>query len=222
MGPYSHIIIANQLEVVVHPENPREYYWGAIAPDVRYLVKGMRRDQTHLSSAELLVFIEQYPHLASFLQGYLVHCLTDQLDLPEFLQRKYPSSRQKNNLSPQQCTLILEFFNILRTKPTSKLISETHNVFLNDIGIGAGQAQRFARAMNQYLPSPSLSSIFTLYRNLGTGGNARIEKYRQAVRQFQRNWFLRQMTLCGLHIGDINREIESLVEIHLPKEVLSH
>jgi hypothetical protein len=222
MGPYSHIIVANLLESFLKPENPKEYYWGAIAPDARYLIKGMSRTQTHLSSAELLVFMERFPYLVSFLQGYLVHCLTDQLDLPELLQGKFPSSSRRHKLSPQQCTVIMEFFNILRTKPISEPISETHNLILREIGIDEEQALRFARAMNQYLPSPSLISIFTLYRNLRMGGNARIEKYSQAIRQFQRNRFRRHMIFCGLNIGDINQDIASRVEIHLPKEVLSH
>jgi len=218
MGPYSHIIVANQLEAFLKPSDPKEYYWGAIAPDVRYLVKGMNRAQTHLSPPEILDSMARYPQLTPFLQGYLVHCLTDLLELPDLLQRKFPLSWQKKTLSPQQCTVVLEFFNILRVKPMADTISESHNVFLQEIGIDEEKALRFARELNTYLPSPSLISIFTLYRNLRVGDNSSIEKYRQALEHFQENWFRKNLILCGLHIGKINQELASLVKQHIPDQ----
>ncbi len=53
MGPYSHIVIANELETFIKPDNLQEFYWGAVAPDVRYVVRGMPKKQTHLSSSIL-------------------------------------------------------------------------------------------------------------------------------------------------------------------------
>ena len=65
MNPYSHIVIASRLESLVQPQDPPEYYWGAVAPDMRYLA-AMRRAQTHLSPQELVAFFDRYPRLESF------------------------------------------------------------------------------------------------------------------------------------------------------------
>ena len=84
MIQYTHILIASFLESLIKPENLGDYYWGATAPDVCYLAS-LRRDQTHLSSKVILDDIIRYPHLKSFLQGYLVHCLTDEVKLKDLL-----------------------------------------------------------------------------------------------------------------------------------------
>ena len=73
MGPYSHIVVAGQLATYIQPENPSEYYWGAVAPDIRYLIAGMPRSQTHISAERILSYRVQYPALRDFVKGYLVH-----------------------------------------------------------------------------------------------------------------------------------------------------
>jgi len=219
MGPYSHIILASELEEYIKPDNTREFYWGTIAPDTRYLMKGMSRDQTHISPDEILDYLHRHPQLKSFLQGYLVHCLADQLEMPELMQRKFPLSWQKDKLSSWQCTVILELFNILRTKPPEKLIPEKYNVVLEDIGISEEQAIKFAKEMNQYLTSPSVISLLSMYQRIGLANNGRIEKYHIAFQRFQKNWLRKNMILLGLHVRKINNEIASLVKSNLPKEV---
>ena len=220
MGPYSHIILASELEKFIKPDNAQEYYWGAIAPDTRYLMQGMNRKQTHISSGEIMDYMGQYPELESFLQGYLVHCVTDQLDLPKLIQQKIPLSLQKNELSTQQSTVILEFFNILRTKPVKKTLSEESNIVLEQIGIGKEQAIRFAHEMNQYISSPSFVSLLNLYQNMGLVGNGRIEKYKIAFQRFQGKWFRKNVIMFFLHVGRLNEEIILLVKSNLPNEVV--
>ncbi len=220
MGPYSHIILASELETYIKPDNPQEYYWGAIAPDIRYLVAGMSRSQTHISAEEILGYIGQYPHLKSFLQGYLVHCLSDKLDLPTIMQRKFPLYWQNNELSSQHCTVILEFFNIVRVKTVRKSISGTKNIVLNEMGIDEEQAAKFAQEINQYISAPSFTSILTLYQNLSLASNGKIEKYRIAVQQFQRKWFQKSLIYIGLHFGKIDEEITSSVKSVFPNDFL--
>ena len=220
MGPYSHIILASELETYIKPDNPQEYYWGAIAPDIRYLVAGMSRSQTHISPEEILGYLGQYPHLKSFLQGYLVHCLSDKLNLPNIIQRKFPLYWQKNGLSPQHCTIILEFFNIVRVKTVRKSLSGTNNIALNEMGISEEHAAKFAQEINQYITSPSFASLLTLYQNLGSASNGRIDKYRIAVQQVQRKWFQKKLVLIGLHVGKINREITSSVKSVFPNDAV--
>jgi len=220
MGPYSHIILASELETHIKPVNPQEYYWGAIAPDIRYLVAGMSRSQTHISPEEILGYLGQYPHLKSFLQGYLVHCLSDKLNLPIIIQRKFPLYWQKNELSPQHCTVILEFFNIMRVKSVRKSFPGTNNIALSEMGINEEQTAKFAQEINQYISSPSFTSILSLYQNLGLASNGRIEKYRIAVQQIQRKWFQKNLILFGLHVGKINQEITSSVKSVFPNDFL--
>jgi hypothetical protein len=220
MGPYSHIILANDLEKHIKPNNTREYYWGTIAPDTRYLMKGMSRYQTHISSDEILDYLHRHPQLKSFIQGYLVHCLADQLEMSEIMQRKFPLSWQKDKFSSRQCTVILELFNVLRTRPPEKSISENYNAVLEGIGIGKEQAMKFSKEMNQYLTTPSVISLLSMYQKIGLANNGRIEKYQIAFQRFQKNWLRKNMILFGLHVGRINNEIASLVKSNLPKEVL--
>jgi len=220
MGPYSHIILASELETCIRPVDPQEYYWGAIAPDIRYLVPGMNRSQTHISPDEILEYIILYPHLKSFLQGYLVHCLSDQLNLSKIIQRRFPLSWQNNGLSPQQCILILEFFNIILVKTVGKPLSRTYNVALSKMGINEEQAEKFAKEINQYVTAPSFTSILSLYQNLGLASNGRIEKYRIAVRQIKKKWFQKNLLFFAFHVGKINQEVTSSVKSAFPNEAL--
>lgn len=89
INPYSHLVIAAKLEALVNPKDVQEYYWGAIAPDIRYLA-AMQRQQTHIPSQRIVDFISQYPHLKSFLQGYLVHCIIDEIELDQIFSPNLP------------------------------------------------------------------------------------------------------------------------------------
>ena len=89
MHPYSHYFLAVRLEAELSPALPGEYYWGAILPDIRYL-SAMRREHTHLPRAQISALFAQYPHLRSFLQGYQLHCLLDELDSVAIVGRAFP------------------------------------------------------------------------------------------------------------------------------------
>ena len=142
MGPYSHIVIASKLEKTIGPDNLQEYYWGAVAPDIRYLVTGMARSETHIPVEKILDYQVQHPQLKAFLQGYLVHCLSDELDLPLIIQKKFPFNLQKKKLTPQHCSVILEFYNIERVKPIQYKLSGRDNLVLSELGIGGVYADQ--------------------------------------------------------------------------------
>ena len=216
MGPYSHIVIASKLEADIQPEDVQEYYWGAVAPDIRYLVAGMWRNQTHLPTEKILVYMFCYPELRAFLQGYLVHCLSDSLDLPQIIQQKFPFNLQKKSLSVQHCSVILEFFNIERNKPFRETLSGRFNLFLSELGISSEHVANFVQAIRRYTYNPSFEASVALYQNLGLAGDDRIEKYRVAVERFQRKWLQRKLILFGLQAGNVNQEITALVKSTLP------
>ena len=216
MGPYSHIVIASKLETTIRPDNLQEYYWGAVAPDIRYLVTGMSRSETHIPVEKILDYQVQHPQLKAFLQGYLVHCLSDQYDLPLIVQQKFPFSLQKKKLTPQQCSIILEFYNIERVKHVQKTVSGRGNILLSELGIDGENAGKFAQAINIYANAPSLESIVELYQNLGLVGDDRIKYYRAAVQHFQSTWLKKNLILLGLQAGRVDREITTLVKSSLP------
>ena len=72
MHPYSHLVIAAKLEALIKPDTVQDYYWSAVAPDIRYLAN-MRREHTHLDQDRIRELMVCYPHLRSFLSGYQVH-----------------------------------------------------------------------------------------------------------------------------------------------------
>lgn len=220
MGPYSHIILASKLEHYIKPGDHREYYWGAIAPDSRYIVNGMNRNHTHISPGEILNYVDQYPHLKPFLQGYLVHCVSDLIDLSKIIRSNFPFIWQKEELSSQQCTVILELLNILRIKSVRKSLSDKYNIVLSELGIGEEQAKRFALEMSCYLSSPSFVSLVALYQNLILINNGKLEKYNLTVQRLQQNWLRRNIIMLSLHVGRINEEITSMVKSILPEGVV--
>jgi hypothetical protein len=133
MNPYSHLVIASKLIQQIVPEYPPEYYWGAVAPDIRYL-SAVPRDQTHLPAREILAFLIRYPHQRSFLQGYLVHCLSDEFPIEDVFFAHVPFSAIKGRLSRHHLAVILELFNFKHSR-TNIQVSGVYNEVLHKIGL---------------------------------------------------------------------------------------
>jgi hypothetical protein len=206
MNPYSHLVIASKIEALVHPENAPEYYWGAIAPDIRYLA-AMPRKQTHLPSQRIVGLISQYPYLKSFLQGYLVHCLTDEIELEGVFFKHFPFSILKNKMSRQQLAVILELY-YFETERISQRLSDVHNEVLTELGLREAQSARLSQSISQYAMSSSFESRITdLARLLGLENDSRIANYRIAAKRFQKNWLLKNGLLFGIKAGNISERI---------------
>jgi hypothetical protein len=215
MNPYSHIVIASKLEAYLKPENLQEYYWGAIAPDIRYLA-AMQRQQTHFPSRRIVEFISQYPHLKSFLQGYLVHCLSDEIDLGQVFFQHFPFSVLKSQMSRQQIAAILELF-YFENEKVNKHISGTHNEILNELGLSEPVSMKFSQSLNQYAASSSPESrLLDLFQLLGLENDSRIEKYMTAAKSFQKNWLLKNALYLGIRTGKISEQIVLMVTSLLP------
>ncbi len=56
---------------------------------MRYLA-GLPRQQTHLPRAAIRAWLPAYPALHSFILGYQVHCLLDEIDLARVVGRAFP------------------------------------------------------------------------------------------------------------------------------------
>jgi hypothetical protein len=210
MNPYSHIVVASKLETLVNPEDASEYYWGAIAPDIRYLA-AMQRQQTHVSSERIVGFISRYPHLKSFLQGYLVHCLSDEIDLGQVFFQHFPFSILKSKLSRQRIAVILELY-YFENERVNKKLSGSHNAVLSELGLNETQSTKLSQSISQYAMSSSFESRITeLARLLGLENDSRIDKYMTAAKQFQKNWFLRNGLFFGIRTGKISEQLVSRV-----------
>lgn len=210
MNPYSHIVVASKLETLVNPENIQEYYWGAVAPDIRYPAV-LQRQQTHITPRRIIDFISQHPHLESFLQGYLIHCLSDEIKLREIFFQHFPFSILKSKISRQQIAVILELF-YFENEKVSKNLSGSHNEVLNELGLSEKLSTNFSQAISQYANSSSFEvRLSELSRLLGLENDSRIDKYLVAVKSFQNNWLLKEGLFFGIRTGKISEQIVSIV-----------
>jgi hypothetical protein len=209
MNPYSHLVVAAKLEHLVQPEDPQEYYWGAIAPDIRY-VAALKRQQTHLPSGRILEWISQYPQLKSFLQGYLVHCLSDEIDLGQIFLQHFPFSILQRKMYRKQVAIILELF-YLEHEKINVHISGVHNAVLTELGLSESLSTRFSQMINQYMSSPSHEARLLAMSQLLGLKSRRINKYMTVAKTFQRNWVLRCFLFLALRTGRISEEIISKV-----------
>ena len=206
MNPYSHIVIVSKVERQVAPANLQEYYWGAIAPDIRYLA-GIQRDQTHISHQEIAELVAQYPHLNSFLQGYLVHCLSDEISLEEVFYQHFPFLILKSKLSYQHLAVIFELF-CLENSKVKKQISGAYNEVLSKLGLSEPNCGKFARFIQQYMASSSFHAYIADWTQLlGLENDKRVDKYISAAERFQKNWLLKNVLFLSIRAGKINEKL---------------
>ena len=207
MNPFSHLVVASKLVSLVQPGDLAEYYWGAVIPDIRYLA-AMRRQQTHLPAREILAWLDRYPHLGSFIKGYLVHCLADQVNLSRIFCRRLPFSVLKNRFTHQHLAVLLELF-YLETQPASRPLSGTHNEVLDELGLSQATSARFARSAKQYARSASRSSLWDMTQMLGLEHDSRMDKYLLAAKRFQSSGLLKNALFLGIRAGKIDAQIVS-------------
>ncbi len=151
MKPYSHLVLAAQLESDLCPHSLEEYYWGAVAPDVRFTA-GITRQGTHLPPEEILAFRKEYPQLESFIQGYLVHCLADRVDTRGLLHERILLRPFLKQASIHFISTIIEVFHI-ENSPVRKPVSGKPNEILDNLGIRAENVEAEVKVL-----IPSLTS----------------------------------------------------------------
>jgi len=206
MNPYSHLIVALRLLPKLNPSDPADYFWGAVAPDVRYLAR-VQRGLTHLEPEQIADAMIRYPQLRSFLQGYRVHCLTDEIHLKPLLFQRFPLSLLRKVFSQQRLAVLLElyFFDNENFQPP---LSGKHNEFLSELGIEEAASAQFHQAVSRYVASPSYESRMTdMLPVLGLQGDSRIEKYLAAARSFQRHRLVRKVLFAVIKVSRLNEKI---------------
>lgn len=209
MGPYSHFILAARLEKQLMPNLPNSYYWGAIVPDVRYLAH-MRREQTHLDKEQIQRFADCYPHLASFLLGYRVHCIIDQFDLDLFINTNYPfklfNLLLRKRLSHQQITMLVEMY-FLKTPVESAQIAGEHNEVLNDLQVPPEQTRIFFEAMQTYIQLHTVDAAMSAYQSVMMIDNSRMEKYLKAFSSMQNHRLLNVLLMAGIKNSHLEEKV---------------
>jgi hypothetical protein len=212
MGPYSHYFLAAKLEPSIRPENRKEYYWGAVAPDIRYLAN-VRRAQTHLEQDYVRKLISCYPHLQSFLSGYQVHILIDQFDQEKILRMvsgAFPLNLLKKMLrkaiSPEQMTMLVEMY-YLQTGPVEMVLSGEHNVVLTDLGITSEQTVLFQQALQEYFRNRTFEAALSAFQKIGMIQNTRIEKYKNAYRKIQQRKVINNLFLLSVKNARLDAQV---------------
>lgn len=206
MHPYSHLVIAAELEKDIQPRQANEYYWGAIVPDIRYIAD-MRRDQTHLSAERILAYMNKYPELDSFIKGYLVHCLTDFVDLQALLKQRILFRPILKSFPHQFVPVMLESYFIEHTKLDIQLLAKPNNL-LNDLKIYDEHISIFSTLINPFVTNPSFQSALEFLKTLGHS-NPRIENYINAARNFDGNIILKSALFRLSNIPKLKQQVIS-------------
>jgi hypothetical protein len=170
----------------------------------------MRRQQTHLPAQAIVAWRDRYPHLASFIQGYLVHCLTDSIDLGRIFYRRLPFSLLKGTLTQRHLAVLLELY-YLERQPVTPRLSGTHNEVLSELGLSASVSERFAQAAKQFAMPLSQADPLASARLLGLENDSRIEQYAAAARLFQKSRVLKTVLFLGIRTGKVDEQIGSRV-----------
>jgi hypothetical protein len=148
-----------------------------------------------------------HPALKSFLQGYLVHCMTDQLDLVSILNKQFPFFLFKRKLTSQHYPMILELFYLEQKIHVTYTVSGRHNPMLDVLGITPEQSQMYYQLISKYLANPSFEAAIMLIQNLGNISNQRIDHYLASARKFQANQVLKSLMFLGIRIAKIHTRI---------------
>jgi hypothetical protein len=176
---------------------------------MRYLA-AMRRAQTHLPAQRIGEYADRYPHLESFLQGYLVHCLADQVELGRLFFRYLPFSLLKRTLTQRHLAVLLELY-YLERETAQPALSGTHNEVLSELGLSESVSEQFRQAMEQVALPTLQRDPLAMARVMGLERDSRVEKYAAAARRFQKSRLLKQALFLGIRAGKIDRQVVSRV-----------
>jgi hypothetical protein len=213
MGPYSHYFLAQKLEARLQPDQPAEYYWGAVIPDIRYLAQ-MHRSHTHLSQERLSELAGCYPHCKSFLLGYQVHCLIDQIDLSPLINAAFPMNVIKRvlrrNFTPQQITMLVEFYYLQIPIPAAKM-SGSLNEILHELGITPQQTSLYFQGMQEYIQSHSLDAAISTYQKIFMLENNRLDKYMKAYEAIKKRKLVNALFMLSVKNAALEQHVINTV-----------
>jgi len=213
MGPYSHFSLAVKLEPLLQPDDHPAYLWGAVVPDIRYLAN-LPRTHTHLDLDRIQQFTVRYPHLRSFLSGYQVHLLVDQIDVSQTVGAAFPLNLLRKvlrkGISPQQMTMMVELYFLQRGGAQAPLSGENNEV-LCELSISTEQNAVFHQALQEYFENRSFEAAVSAFQKIGMIENGRLETYLNAYRTMQKRKVLTGLIMLSIK----NARLESKVIEHV-------
>jgi len=191
MHIYTHIVLAHALESHLKPDDPPAYYLGAVIPDVRYLA-GTRRAATHPTAIQLLDYFQRYPHLESFLLGYLVHCEIDLLDVSRALFDRTPL-RFFSTLRRLQLGGVLIESHFLENTRVQPPLSNGSNDMLAALGIEPEHVRRYAEGVRRFLQEPSFEAELAALQEAQILESAHLRALLRALQFFESSRGLRRL-----------------------------
>ncbi|NLH00175.1 MAG: hypothetical protein GX491_22685 [Chloroflexi bacterium] len=208
MGPYSHYALAAKLESILQPENANEYYWGAVAPDIRYPAN-LPRDRTHLSQDRIKELASCYPHLKSFLTGYHVHILIDQIDVSKVLAASFPLKifkRALRRISPQQMVMLVEMVS-LQNGASGEPMSGAHNEVLAELGVTPEQTRIYYQSLQSYFDKRSFEVAISAFQEIGMIEKSRLERYINAYRSWQKRRWMKTLLSLSIKTSKLEQKV---------------
>ena len=189
--PYTHLAVATALSSQLPIRHTKEYFIGALIPDIRYFAD-VPRERTHFSADLIPSYIDQAS--SSFLLGYMVHLLLDEVwpTLEEQYRDHFPSF-VRGNLSGNRCQIAYEVY-CLKQQPIQLKLSPTHNQMLEELGVSAENVCLAAEVMQEYLDTPSLTTAFGIAKRAGVFPAHRLDDVASIVHSIERyrplNWLV--------------------------------
>ena len=176
----------------------------------------MPREVTHLPRHQFPDLFAQYPQLGSFLQGYQLHCLLDELNLVSIVSPAFPirliQTATRRKFSRQQITMLVELYHQQNGAPPHPLVIH-ENPLAAALGIEREACQTFAQGMQAYIAHPGLQTALDAYQRLGMVADARAEKYVGAALWLEKNRWLKALLLSGVK----NSNLDQIAEAHVRK-----
>jgi hypothetical protein len=206
---YTHIALAAELEKYLQPADPAAYYLGAVIPDVRYL-SGIRRHKTHLTAAQIMALRQRFPHLESFLLGYLVHCEIDLIDLTGVLFANSPL-RGLSSLRQLQLAGILMENHYLQHVSISPTLSFESNEVLQEMGIRAFHVHQFAQSAAKFLAAPSLQAEFKALHHEGQHQKTKSRIYLRLIQAFESSPRLWKILFQGIPAAQVGEKLPGIL-----------
>ena len=153
------------------------------------------------------MFLDKYPHLESFIQGYLIHCLTDDVEVGVLLRQRVTLLPYLKLASTQFIATIIELFYI-ENYPVHRPVSGDANEMLTEIGI----LDKFIKAefniLKPYLEKPCLEAIYTY---MESGVNPRLQNYLEEIEGIKNDPLVRQLWFDLADLNRLNQQVVSQI-----------
>jgi hypothetical protein len=214
MQLYSHLVIAHKLLPELQPQDLPEYYWGAIAADIRYIMH-LPRPRTHVPVETVQKWLEQYPELRSFTLGYWVHILADERDAASYVYQGLPTRALRRRLR-RLAAVWLEAALVEKEPLLDIRVSGTCNAILAELGVLGPALAAYAEAANRYAAAPSEAVVMEMLAQLGLSDNPRLERYLGIARFFQRAPWARRFMVGLVDVPKVTGKIVTDLRPFLP------